>query len=403
MAAIVRASGAVVGAFAVAIFGCGSSGSARSGDAGLDGPSVLESGAADSGGSPDGGTACGASLLARPAERSAKGPWPVGAKATTIAGFAVEIWYPASVGSDTGKPPIQYDIREDLPPAQAAKISDADNPLQPCDCFRDVPLDAAHGPYPLVVFVHGTAGFKTQNLDNAAHWASRGFVVMAANHPGLAIASFLGGGGQQNLKADVQAEIAAISAATGDLAAFAGHVDATRIGLVGHSAGGNGVATMGDLAGAGVIIPISANASPIGASIVSTLFVAGTADNVVPYASVQGGYANDQTRSHKRLVGVAGSGHTGVTSLCGIKNAAGKSIVDVAKASGVLTGALAGFADTLFDCAANTTPQAEVIPIVNMATSAVLEETLQCDAPAAAAIDRIQAQFPKVQEYQHAP
>ena len=411
-----RASHACV-LLAAASFACGSSstgagptttGGVDGGDSpdasGTDGaPSNAgDGGATDSASGADGG-GCGAtSLLDRPADPSAKGPWPVGAKSTTINGLVTEIWYPAAVGSESGKPQVSYDIRKDLPPDQAAKISDADNPLQPCDCFRDLPLDTTHGPYPLVVFVHGTASFKTQNLDNAVHWASRGFVVMAANHPGLSIASFLGAGGTQDLPGNVKAEIAAIAMASGDLASFSGHVDATRIGLVGHSAGGNGVATM-DVPGAAVVIPLSANASPVGGSVVSTLFVGGTADGVVSYASVQGGYANDATRSHKRLVGVAGAGHTGVTSLCGIKNAAGNSIVDVAKASGVLSGVLGGFADTLFDCAKNTTPQADVIPIVNFATSAVLEETLQCEGHIGAKLDGIQGAYPKVQEYQHAP
>ncbi len=94
-------------------------------------------------------------------------------------------------GSDAGKAPFQYDIRADLPPAEAAKITDADNPLQPCACVRDLPLDTAHGRYPLVVFIHGTAGFKTQNLDNLVYWASRSLLVIAADHPGLSIGSFV--------------------------------------------------------------------------------------------------------------------------------------------------------------------------------------------------------------------
>ena len=386
--------------FLTGLLGCGSASQTPAvgvEDAGLQAP--------DGGGTQSSSSAgCGAvSLLARPVDRGAKGPWPVGAKRATVDGLVVEIWYPAAVGSDAGKERARYDIRTDLPPDQAAKISDAEAPFQPCDCVRDLPIDTAHGPYPLVVFVHGTAGFKTQNLDNAVHWASRGFVVMAANHPGLAIASFVGGGGQQNLSADVKAEIQAITAASGELAMFGGRVDASRIGLVGHSAGGNAVAGIADEPGVRGVIPISADAAPSGMSVESTLFVSGTADGVVQYSRVLAGYAKVSTRSHKRIVGIAGSGHTGVTALCGIKNAAGKSIVEVAKSSGVLAGPLGSFADTLFDCAKNTTPQAAVVAIVNDATAAVLEETLQCDASARAAIDGIAARFAKVEEYKHEP
>ncbi len=351
------------------------------------------------------GPGCGTvSLLALPADRRVKGPWPVGAKSVVVNNIVVEVWYPAALGSDTGKEKVRYDIRTDLPPMQAMKISDTDTPLQPCDCVRDLPIDATHGPYPLVVFVHGTAGFKTQNLDNAVHWASRGFVVMAANHPGLTIGSFVGGGGgQQNLTGDIKAEIDAITLASGDLAMFKNRVDPTRIGLAGHSAGGNGVTKVTDVAGVRVVIPISADAAPTGASVESTLFVSGTADTVVAYSRVSTGYTNASTRSHKRLVGIMGAAHTGVTSLCGIKNTAGKSILEVAKANGVLSGPLALFADNLFDCPKNTTPESEVVPIVNAATAAVLEETLHCDPSATVAIDKIATDFAKVEEYKHAP
>ncbi len=184
---------------------------------------------------------------------------------------------------------------------------------------------------------------------------------------------------------------------------FGGHVDTTRIGLVGHSAGGNGVAALGDLDGVKAIIATSADAATTGANFTSTLYLGGTTDAVVPFASVSDGYAKTPTRSHKRLVGITGAGHTGVTALFGIRNGAGQSIVDVAKADGVLTGTLLSFADYLFDCAKNATPQAEVIPIVNYATASVLEETLQCDPAGALAIEGIQAKFAKIAQYKHAP
>ncbi|HEX9104448.1 MAG TPA: hypothetical protein VF997_19690, partial [Polyangia bacterium] len=98
-----------------------------------------------------------------------------------LAGLTTEVWYPAKLGSDAGKSKIVYDIREHLPPADAAKIPDSDNPPQDCDCFRDLPIDDGHGPYPLVVFIHGTAAFRTQSLTFMTHWASRGFIVVSAD------------------------------------------------------------------------------------------------------------------------------------------------------------------------------------------------------------------------------
>ncbi|CAN5918648.1 hypothetical protein BH11MYX4_BH11MYX4_04100 [soil metagenome] len=44
-----------------------------------------------------------------------------------------------------------------------------------------------------------------------------------------------------------------------------------------------------------------------------------------------------------------------------------------------------------------------MLPIVNAATAAALEETLPCDGSAGAAIDRIRTDFAKVETYEHAP
>lgn len=354
----------------------------------------------DGGGAPN---RCGTTtLLANPDDFSTKGPWAVGAKHTTVGELSVEIWYPANITSAVGRTKLRYDVRDDLPANQASKISDEVNPYQSCnDCFRDLPIDAEHGPYPLVVFIHGTAGFKTQNLDNMVHWASRGFIVMAANHPGLSIGSFVGGGGQQSLKANVEAEIAAMKASTGDLAFFAGHADFAHVGLAGHSAGGNAVSQMGDLPGVGAIIELSSGNVPGGGGDRSALFVSGLADGVVAFSNVKRGY--DDSKPLKRLVGITDVGHTGVTALCGIQNAKGETIVDVAIATGVLSGPLAGFAGTLFDCAKNGTTQRETIPIVNFATAGVLEEKLHCRTNVSATLDTIGARFPKVATYAHTP
>ena len=51
-------------------------------------------------------------------------------------------------------------IGAESPAVEAAKIPDGDNPWQPCDCIRDLPLDDAHGPYPVVVFVHGVEIYR---------------------------------------------------------------------------------------------------------------------------------------------------------------------------------------------------------------------------------------------------
>ena len=45
--------------------------------------------------------------------------------------------------------------------------------------------------FPVIVFVHGTAGWRSQSLSLVSHWASRGFVVVAADYPGICLHDLL--------------------------------------------------------------------------------------------------------------------------------------------------------------------------------------------------------------------
>ena len=103
-------------------------------------------------------------LLTSPADPSQRGPWPVGARTVRIGRLTVEVWYPAAPSAGGSGERVAYDLREALPESQQEIIPDADAPDHVCDCERDLPLDEAHGPYPAIVFVHGTAAFRSQSL-----------------------------------------------------------------------------------------------------------------------------------------------------------------------------------------------------------------------------------------------
>lgn len=79
----------------------------------------------------------------------------------------------------------------DLPDSEQGKIPDDDAPRIVGEAYRDLPIDADFGPYPVIVFVHGTAGYRYTSLPQMTHWASRGFVVLAADHPGLNLQDLL--------------------------------------------------------------------------------------------------------------------------------------------------------------------------------------------------------------------
>jgi hypothetical protein len=334
----------------------------------------------------------GASLLARPADPSTRGPWAVGARTVTVAGLKAEVWYPARPGSESGAPRIVYDIREHLPAAEAAKIPDADNPPQPCECFRDLPLDETHGPYPVVVFIHGTAGFRTQSLTQSTHWASRGFVVVSADHPGINLASILGGGFGGNQAADAGKLLDALSSPSGELAFLAGRLDGKRIGMAGHSAGGNALRGFG--ARAQVLMPLAAGGVQDGAALVSTLIMGGLDDGVARFSQQRQGYMSSPPK--KRLVGLSKAGHLAFSDLCFIGRDKG-GILAVAQAHGVnvpgLVGTLArdGCKDGQLSAEAGWR-------VVNYATAAALEETLMCTSAMTMSLAQIQARIGDVGE-----
>ncbi|HET8707593.1 MAG TPA: hypothetical protein VFM46_14905, partial [Pseudomonadales bacterium] len=125
---------------------------------------------------------------------STPGPWAVGAQTATLhdddgQSLTTEIWYPAAVGAAQGKTPITYDLHQFLSPGDAAKLSDQAL-SQACDCYASLPLDTQNGPYPVILLLHGSGSFRTASLSLAVHWASRGFVVMAADYPALQLKDF---------------------------------------------------------------------------------------------------------------------------------------------------------------------------------------------------------------------
>lgn len=367
-------------------------------DSGSSGPSTTAADESSSGGeAPELVETCpGTTLRPRPADTAARGPWAVGASTVQIDDLTVEVWYPAE---DPGPrvDPLVYDVRESLPESEQAKISDEDNPWQTCDCYRDLPIDAQSGPYPVILFVHGTAGFRTQSLPHMTHWASRGFVVLAADHPGLWLRDLLGlacglGMVPQDLQGDLDALVAAVRGEAPGLEAFADRLDPDRIAATGHSAGGAAVASSGDFAG--VVIPMAAGGVEAGASLESSLVLGAMSDSVVAFTSQVSGY--ESTPPRKRLVGIANTGHLAFSEMCALRNAAGDDLIEIAQANDICGAQLAS---GLFQCDESFLPDPEGWDIIHFASSAVLEETLHCEPRASEELSLIKGRYPVVLEF----
>jgi len=345
-------------------------------------------------------------FLQRPSDPGAPGPWAVGAHTTTIAGLTTEIWYPAKWGSDACQPQVTYDIREHLPAADQDKIPDAANPLQYCDCYRDLPIDDSHGPYPVISFIHGTAAFRTQSLTFMTHWASRGFIVVSSDHPGIQLSDILQnllGALTANEEGDAVNVLKALATPSADLSFLAGHMDLTRMGASGHSAGGEAVNTIaGEQSGIQVVIPMAAGGVTDGGSLVSSMVMSAQDDGIAAPSGQTSGYAG--TPAPKRFVQIANAGHLVFSDLCYIGESQG-GLLAIAEKYGVAGASLlAPLASNGCPWQADAgytpiTPQ-EGWAVVNFATSAVFEETLLCDPTMTAQIAGIATTLPNVDSYQ---
>ncbi len=339
----------------------------------------------------------GTPLRANPDDPAASGPWPVGVRSVQLNGLNVEVWYPATPGSEVGASQRTYDIRTKLPASEQGKVPDGDNAWQPCNCYDDLPLDEDHGPYPAILFVHGTAGFASQSLEFTTHWASRGFVVMAADHPGLFLGDVLGTlcgmtAPAQDIAGDLATMADALQTTPGDLGFLSSHVDTSRTGMAGHSAGGNAIAGRGEMAQ--VLVPMGAGGTEPGAMLQTTLVLGAQQDAVVSYDTQLSGYDNSPTP--KRMVGIAGTGHLAFSSLCSLANENGQDFLELAQAYEICG---AQFASFLFDCEDSYIPDPDAWSIVQYATSSVFEEVLHCRAEAADWIAQIDATYADVGDF----
>ncbi|MFP4322579.1 MAG: alpha/beta hydrolase family protein [Anaerolineales bacterium] len=163
------------------------------------------------------------------------GPYTVGTQELMLADEArplpVTIWYPTQADAETG---TRVTYRDSL-------ISFEGNAL------ADAPPASADGPYPLVIYSHGSMGYRFVSSFFTEHLASYGFVVLAPNHPGNTAVdsvtnpqSFVSNIGtnyaQRPLDVLRVLDFAeALTAPEGDLA---GLIDMERVAVTGHSFGG---------------------------------------------------------------------------------------------------------------------------------------------------------------------
>lgn len=161
-----------------------------------------------------------------------RGPYTVGTRELIIEDedrpLELTIWYPAT-NPDNVPLAATYRYRAFATEGRA---------------IRDAAPDLANGPFPLVVFSHGSGGLRLQSLFYTEHLASYGFVVIAADHPGNTVFDRGGGTVEEFVTIfalrplDILRQITFMETLNQTAGDFQGLLDMETIIMSGHSFGG---------------------------------------------------------------------------------------------------------------------------------------------------------------------
>jgi predicted dienelactone hydrolase len=208
------------------------------------------------------------------------------------------IWYPAAPGS---------------------------GPIDPATGgVTGAPVDPSAGPYPIVLFSHGSCGYPLQSKFLTPLLASYGFVVVAPPHPGntleefpncrtadAQLASFF------ERPADMTFTLDQIVAAAGDPGSFlAGVVDVDRVAMTGHSFGGLTTYRV-QAADPRIDVAVAMAPAALGQSpkfTVPSLTILGNIDTVVNNDLSRAAYA--ASSPPKMLVEIEHAGHFAFSDFC---------------------------------------------------------------------------------------
>jgi predicted dienelactone hydrolase len=188
----------------------------------------------------------------------------------------------------------------------------------------DAPLDLSGGPYPVLLFSHGSCGYPLQSTFLLPVIASRGYVVIAPPHPGNTVYDFPNCGSPQVQVASAQERPQDVIFALDSLLAenatpsspFFGALDPDRIGMSGHSFGGFTVYfVVAQDARFKVAIPMAPATPGMQASLdVPSLFMLGGIDSVVNNPTTRTAYTNSTSPKYK--VEIDHAGHYAFSDLC---------------------------------------------------------------------------------------
>lgn len=274
------------------------------------------------------------------------GPDEVGSRTIALDdGRRVVIWYPADAAA-ADAPTETFDIASLLSPELQAKI-DAD--LRPqYEINAHIGAEpAADGPYPVVLFSHGYAGFPEQSADLVTHLASWGFVVIAPDHVERSLSGLLGTAAKgvtpredpEVLSASLDAAIADADDTESPLHEL---LDLDKVAVAGHSAGASAAyltASSEDRVKAFISYSVGTGRPDEDGKVaerpvpdVPGMVMLGTADGIIEPAASEAVY--EGMEPPKYLVEIADGGHLVFSDLCLIGKDKG-GLVQLTKEAGL--------------------------------------------------------------------
>ena len=338
-----------------------------------------------------------------------RGPYEVGVTTVQLTDRPMEVWYPVEPGTVGDAPRDEYFIRDFVSSFFDQLIPEEVDPPYLTDAVRDVPAASADAPFPLVLFSHGFASYRTQSTFLTTHLASWGFVVISPDYLERGLRSVLGEPPAQS-RSDVDVADEAIEAArtlsatTGGL--LEGRIRDDLVFPIGHSAGGGTSVRLlfarDDVTSA---IPLAAGYSlqsllqsglPSGKHVT---WIAAPQDKIVSIEDVRRGF--EYTAGERRLVEIGSSGHVNAFSdICEIGEG---GVVEIALATGI------PIPESLLALGNDGCPvppfkdSPEVWPEVRHFVTAEIRYRSGLDAEPVGLGDQVVAAFDDVERYLHNP
>lgn len=322
-----------------------------------------------------------------------RGPHGVGSTTLDLAGRRVVVWYPAEAGAGNGATASTFDIASLLSPELQAQIPADFRVGYPVAAEEGAAPATEDGPYPIVLFSHGFAGFPEQSVDLTTSLASWGFVVAAPDHVERSLSGLLGTAAQGVTPSTDPEVLAAtldlvVASAEADDTVLTGLVDPEQVAVVGHSAGASAAYA---LAAADPRIDAFASLSlgrggddAIGAApTVPGLVMLGDADGIIDPGTTREVFATLATP--RLLLELPGAGHLVFSDLCLIGAEQGGLTGIVATIGLDIPENLLRLASD--GCGDAYPPVTDAFPAIDATTLAFLRATFDPDDPAAALLE----------------